>query len=292
MIEHDKNIRDEYEFAEGATLDVLSIVAIPNDQYRPHHAFNQTFLRHVLEHGLNKAVEIRMNPEEPSDDMILGSVHHAYLSQIPGEIAKYERAPKVDRRTKEGKAVWQALVESAGPNVTLVKEDLWDKAMLLADKAIEVRRDVLGIADIHDGPVGQNTEVCLLADVRIQKEGKHYDFKLKGQLDLVWYKKLGDPVLVVDYKTSSSCAEIPVARKSRDSMWALQAYTYCTLAAAYYKAPASAYYIVSSKENDNARAYAFSQDRMIEGRNMLIRAAYRAVTQFDSDAKHQGITLL
>lgn len=288
MIDYDQNIRDEQEFAKTCTIDIMHVKKIPYEEYRAHPALNQTFLRHVLEHGLNKAKDMRANPEEPTDDMILGSVHHAYLSQNVDIQRKYERVPKVDLRTKEGKAIWKALEESAGPGVTLVKENLWDKAHLLAQKAKEVRKDVLGIETIEEN----HTEVSLVAKVRMKTEAKVVDFDLKGQLDLVWTQGAGKPVLVIDYKTSSSCAEVPVARKSRDSMWPLQAYVYASLAAAYWQAPASAYYIVSSKETETARAYSFGPDSMTNGRYLMACAAYRAETQLENDAKHYGITLL
>lgn len=288
MIDHDQNIRDEQEFAKTCSIDFVHIKSIPYDEYRAHPALNQTFLRHVLEHGLNKAKEIRANPDEPTDDMILGSVHHAYLSEKPEIQHKYERVPKVDLRTKEGKAVWAALEASKGPGVTLVKEQIWDKAHLLAQKAKEARREVLGIETIEE----RHTEVSLVAKVRMKTEAKTIDFDLKGQLDLVWTQGAGKPVLVIDYKTSSSCSEVPVMRKSRDGMWPLQAYCYASLAAAYWQAPASAYYIVSSKETETARVYSFGPDSMTHGRFLMACAAYRCETQMDSDAKHQGITLL
>lgn len=288
MIDHDQNIRDERKFAENCTVDVLATTRIPHEEYRKHPGLNQSYLRKVLELGLERATYERDNPDEPTDDMILGSVHHAYLSRHMDIIHSFERAPKVDRRTKEGKAVWQTLMDGLKPGVTLVRDEIWDKAHLLAHKAQEVREQVLGIKEYTT----DMTEVSLVARVRFKTEELTLDCDIKGQLDLVYQKDKDSPVLVVDYKTSSSCAEIPVLRKSRDSMWALQAYTYCTLAAAHYKAPASAYYIVSSKDHENARAYSFGQNSMITGRHALASAVYRKMTQKGTDAEYTGITLL
>lgn len=98
---------------------------IPAHDYHQHPA--------VSKHGLDafrKAPAlyqfIRNNPLPPTPSMRFGSLYHTAILEPEKLAAEYFLMPDVDRRTKDGKAAWEAAVIECG-NREPVKPDDMDK---------------------------------------------------------------------------------------------------------------------------------------------------------------------
>ena len=255
------------------TTDIRLIKAteISNEIYREYPAINQSFIKLVNEHGYNMAVKLAAEQDDPSDDMLIGSVFHAIMAD---DTSKYMRVPKMDRRTKEGKAQYESMLSLAHDSgKTMVQEHLWDKAesLTVGAKASEFTF-VPGVGD-------QRREISIIADAEVYRDDKLlFTIPVKGQIDMLHVLE-GNSVLV-DYKTAPTSSFEAVRRKARDSEWPLQAFTYTMLAEGMLRDKvAGVLYLVSGKDTGATRAYTFNQDSLQFGRTSLIRGLIRIHNQ-------------
>ena len=107
-------------------------------------------------------------PREETDAMRLGTAIHAAVLEPDVFASGYMPAPKVDRRTKEGKEVHAYWASTLQPDDIRCKADEYDNALSYADalKAAMARYNIVPVA----------TEVMLKAD---------YMVPIKGSLDLI-----------------------------------------------------------------------------------------------------------
>lgn len=270
-------LRDELDFINKATIKVESIQRLEREEYRADPAVNQSLMKKVLEHGLIAGQRI-YKEQDSTDDILLGRYYHSVCAG--DDVTKtYMVVPKVDRRTKDGKATWMALTAEAElKNLTLINEEIAVKAHGMAIDAFKLMRDL--------NPAGgakPEYELSLRAQVTIATPDiKIQLFNIKGQLDYVEVLNTGK-VFVGDYKTAPQATEVAVRRKSRDSNWPLQAYVYTLLASAYYRIPAECTYVVSSKDHLTHRAYDISQPTLDDGKRSFIQGAFRMHFQSTND---------
>lgn len=278
-------IRDEIDFTTKAVVRISDVVVVPRDEYRKDQAINQSLMKKVLEHGLIAGQRL-YGEQETTDDILLGRYYHSVCAG--DELTKtYMVVPKVDKRTKEGKTLWHALVaEAEAHGLVLINEDVAEKASLMAIEAYKLMRSL----NPANGAKPE-LELSLRAKVEVGYEGNQVAMWIKGQLDYVEVLNTGK-VFVGDYKTAPQATETAVRRKMRESNWALQAYVYTLLASAYYKVPAECSYVVSSKEHMTHRAYDFSQHTLDDGRKSFVQAAFRMCKQRVSDEEYLRRTTL
>lgn len=75
----------------------------------------------------------RENPREQTDSMLLGSVVHKLVLEPAEFSAEYAIAPECDRRTKEGKAAYNAFTEALGEGLTGVSAATYETAKAMAE---------------------------------------------------------------------------------------------------------------------------------------------------------------
>lgn len=279
-------LKDELAFTNNATIKVDYVTRIERDEYRAFDAVNQSLIKKVLEHGKHAGRRI-YDECELTDDILLGRYYHSVCAG--DDISKtYMIVPKLDRRTKDGKAEWARIEEiSKAQGLTPIPEPLAQKGLALAMDAFKLMR-ALNPA----GGAKPEYELSLVADLTLTDGDKIIQrFPIKGQLDYVEVLNSGR-VFVGDYKTAPQSTEIAVRRKSRDSNWPLQAYTYTLLASAYYNMPAECTYVVSSKDHMTHRAYDISQPTLDEGKRALIQGIYRMHFQSGPDESYLWRTAL
>lgn len=279
-------LKSELAFTNNATIKVDHVELIEREKYREHEAINQSLIKKVLEHGMHAGCRIYAE-NELTDDILLGRYYHSVCAG--DDIYKtYMIVPKIDRRTKDGKAEWARIEElSRTQNLTPVPEPIAHKAHALALDAFKLMR-ALNPA----GGAKPTYELSLAAHVTVSDgETTIKNFQIKGQLDYVEVLNSGR-VFVGDYKTAPQCTEVAVRRKSRDSNWPLQAYTYTLLASAYYNMPAECTYVVSSKDHMTHRAYDISQPTLDDGKRALIQGIYRMHFQTGADESYLWRTAL
>ncbi len=96
-------------------LDRVAYEAIPGANY--------SLLKHFARSPMHARYEMT-HPKEPTDAMELGTAIHTAVLEPERFAAEYVHAPKVDRRTKEGKATWAAF-ESDHPGRDYLADDEW-----------------------------------------------------------------------------------------------------------------------------------------------------------------------
>jgi hypothetical protein len=140
----------------------------------------------------------RDHPQDETDAMLVGSYLHARLLQ-PAEVAKqFVVCPKVDRRTKEGKAQWAAMeIDAEKRGASLIAEKDAELAESMAAAALShkgvahllyscVEREIVAIGEIAGRPAkckidgilaskNGGREVCVL-DVKSTVSASNRDF--------------------------------------------------------------------------------------------------------------------
>lgn len=275
---------------------IRSVNAIDRLVYRAHEGINQSFIKLVLEHGHNMATKLVADREDPTDDMIVGSVFHAILS---GDEGSFLRVPKMDRRTKDGKAQYESFMSLAAESgKTTVQDHLWDKAEALvpaARKVVESAIDIGTLSALADQP-NQDRELSLVGIADVFRDDKLlFSLPVKGQIDHL----IGtdERYVLIDYKTAPSSAYEPVRRKARESNWPLQAYLYERLVKGQLgDMTGGLMYVVSGKDTGASRAYTFSEDSMQAGRASLIKGLIRIHNQRSNpnlpDDEYFGVSVL
>ena len=120
---------------------------MPFDEYLAVDAASNSRLGYFVGKTPAYAKDRIDNPKPPTDDMRLGTLVHAMLLEPDAVNDRFVAAPKVDRRTKIGKAKW-AEFEKNSNGREVYTEVVWEKACKMAKNLLEAR-----------GPVGGKTEV-------------------------------------------------------------------------------------------------------------------------------------
>ena len=152
------------------------------------------------------------HPEETTPTLAFGTAAHKYILEQDDFWNTYVLAPEVDRRTKDGKAVWNQfqaeLIENGKESISYsdyaVIQDM-DKAILANSTAAALLK-----TGRHEIPIewtdGETGELCKCRpDCLTEYNGKKY---------------------IVDYKTTTSCEDGAFERSCRAYGYKLQAAMY------------------------------------------------------------------
>jgi hypothetical protein len=218
------------------------------------------------------AAKLMADRDDPTDDMLIGSVYHAILS---GEEDTFLRVPKSDRRTKDGKAQYESFMSLAAESgKTMVQEHLWEKAESLVPGA---RRIVETAIEIDATRTAREASIIGMAEVFRDNE-LLFSIPVKGQIDHLIMDETR--AVLIDYKTAPSSSYDAVRRKARDSEWGLQAFLYSNLVpGAFATGSPEIMYVVSGKDTGASRAYTFSPEMIAAGRASLIKGLIRIHNQ-------------
>lgn len=149
--------------------------------------------------------------EEPTPALLFGIAAHKFILEPEDFWNHYAIAPAVDRRTKEGKAVYAEFLETLGDKSTITTGDMriiqdMDAAIMMHPTARELLK-----AGRHEVPITwtdpETGELC----------------KCRPDVLLADYK--GEPY-IVDYKTTTSCEAGAFERACRYYGYKLQAAMY------------------------------------------------------------------
>lgn len=130
--------------------------------------------------------------DKPSDAMILGSVIHCMLLEPQEFHTRYAVAPKVDRRTKDGKATWEDFsVNCSLRNLSVVPAEIAERAEVIVEHARE----------------NQNVNKLLGAARAVERVVKWSDtessLRCKCKVDASVMPDTGVPTCLVDIKTTT-----------------------------------------------------------------------------------------
>lgn len=91
-------------------------------EYREHSAISRSELWKIRE-SPEKFKYYKENPEEPTPALIFGQAFHKLALQPESFEEEFAVAPQVDRRTKEGKAIWAEFCEQSEGKTLITAED-------------------------------------------------------------------------------------------------------------------------------------------------------------------------
>lgn len=91
-------------------------------EYREHPAISRSELWKIRE-SPEKFKYYKDNPEEPTPALIFGQAFHKLALQPESFEEEFAVSPQVDRRTKEGKAIWAEFCEQSEGKTLITAED-------------------------------------------------------------------------------------------------------------------------------------------------------------------------
>lgn len=175
------------KYAEGALEGIYD--GVDNDVY--HHAEcpgrSSSFLKRLKSKSPAHAVAELKNPKPATPAMQFGTAFHDCIL-LPDLFARtYKVPPKVDRRTKEGKATWEAF-QSDNPGAKILDEDEMTRLLAMRESVMAHPK----LSELFDGATFEQS--CWRKDPET-------GLMLKVRPDLLYTK---DIAIVVDFKTCDS----------------------------------------------------------------------------------------
>ena len=109
-------------------------------EYRQHPAISRSELWHIRE-SPQKFKYYKENPPEPTPPLLFGQVLHKMLLEPVTFCDEFVVAPEVNRRTKDGKQMWEAFVADHEKQ-TIIPEEMYAKAKEMCEA---VKREPLAV---------------------------------------------------------------------------------------------------------------------------------------------------
>ena len=187
---------------------MTSGIFISNKEYRSREGISKSSLELFKKSPLHYKYSIE-NPKEDTPSLLFGRAAHNYILEKETFADEFAVAPKVDKRTGEGKMMWVEFMESVGTREIIERDQM--QQIIEMDKAIDsvplARQLLTGVHESsyfwEDVPTG---EICKCRpDCLTTYEGKPY---------------------IVDYKTADGCADGQFERNVRKFNYKLQAGQY------------------------------------------------------------------
>lgn len=225
--------------------------------------------------GLHLAHDIASPPDSPA--FVLGRALHSLVLTPHLWGRDFVEAPKVDRRTKEGKAAYEHFVATSGSRTVLTAEQADEVAAMSASimghpDAAQVCRELEGEA-----------ELSLFAEVA--------GVKAKARLDR--YVEVGGEGIIVDVKTTSgSASKTEFERSVWNFGYGLQCAFYLHMARACGLDPKHFVFVVVEKAAPHAVAVYRFKDEVVasfEPRIMSLVEKYRSYL-VDGPRGYEGVT--
>lgn len=230
--------------------------------YKQLNALNYSGAKQILVSPLHYQAWLKAEQED-TPALRFGRLVH--LASLEPEVfdRKVRVMPECDRRTKEGKAIYEAFVATLRADEEAIKKDEMDNVLAVAESA------QAGIEKVCGGVEGARL-------VENTYTGKHEGIAIKGRPDLVVSHP--DRTIVLDVKTTQDASPKSFAREIYNYKYFLQAAWYCTLTGAK-----EFYFIAVEKNPPFAFAIYRLDDEGLElGRKLMSSACvtYRECSNF------------
>lgn len=179
---------------------------IPFNTYREIKRINASYL-----YKLGKCPANALVPDEDTPQKLLGRAAHAYILEDEDAFWKeYAVAPKVDRRTKDGKAAW-AEFEGKHPGKGIITEGDYEN---IRGMALSVWRHPFASKVLREG----------LSEQTILWTDQETGTKCKARVDRI---PAGSKGVVADLKTARDASEHAFLRSIVNLGYAMRAAFYC-----------------------------------------------------------------
>lgn len=179
-----------------------------NKEYREHEGISRSQLQEIQKTPFHFHYMME-NPKEETESLLFGRASHKYILEKDDFFNEYAVAPKVDRRTLKGKEEWAEFCEASEGKSVITQEQF--ETILEMDKSIDkhpIARQLL-TGDVEQSFFWTDTEtgeaVKCRPDCMTEYDGKSF---------------------IVDYKTTTSCADGDFERSCRKYGYQLQAGMY------------------------------------------------------------------
>jgi exodeoxyribonuclease VIII len=176
-------------------------------EYRSNPAISRSELWRIHQSPLHYQY-YKKNPPEPTPSLIFGSAAHTYILEKDKFNDEYAIAPVCDRRTKQGKEDYNAFLATIGNRQAISIED--HKKIIEMRKAIEAHKHA---AEILYDPSAKYEQSFFWTD---EQTGEAVKCRPDCMVELNGQK------WIVDYKTTSSCADGDFERSCRKYGYKLQ----------------------------------------------------------------------
>ncbi len=199
--------------------------------YRSYEGYNQSYLKTVYSDGILHAEYDRLNTQEETEALRIGSLFHALVLEPKTVDERYAVAPKVDRRTKEGKQEYELfLTEAVNKSVVSDKEYLIASQMASSTIHHSLKHLHMENCDFEIAFTGRAT-----VRYHIGEQVHGASFPIKGKLDILAHKINGD-IEIRDLKSMGKLTNDDVRKSAKDRLWALQSAFYTDAVYAGFKA--------------------------------------------------------
>ena len=237
--------------------------SVPADQYHAWEACSSTALRALMRSSPAHAKVGLLDSESPS--LRLGTAVHTAILEPHRAAADIRVEPKVDRRTKEGKALWESFEMSMMPGQTRISEE-----QLLVVQAIKDR-------------VWNSKAACGLLD-----EAAHREYSVVAEVEGVLCKARCDGYgggLILDVKTTSGLASHEEFAKTLWNFgYAVQAQLYrMVLNRAGLKADRFAWIVCETNAPNGVACYSVDAGLLDSFETVVVNALHRW-----ADCEHAG----
>lgn len=155
-------------------------------EYRSLEGVSRSQLWRLHEGSPEKFMYAEEHPEEPTHNLIFGQMVHKLVLEPETFGDEFVIMPEVDRRTKDGKAIWQEFLDGAG-NKTPIKCVDYEKALSMKNALMDNDLIKKLLSGKHEIPILWSDELT----------GE----KCKVRIDC--FTTLPDKVLIVDYKSTN-----------------------------------------------------------------------------------------
>jgi exodeoxyribonuclease VIII len=257
-------------------IESTFISGISDKDYRAAEGLNQSFLKDIDDVSPSEAEYKVEHREEATPAMKIGSVMHS-LALTPDDMDHYVIQPDCDRRTKEGKLIYEEFLLRSEGKVALKRED-WE----LAERMAKASKPYIPYSQ---GKRVAHPEAVLYAKAVVAAGPfKGAVVKFKGKLDMLVLDDVKSPDGVVHIYDLKSCADISdIAGASYKSGWAVQSALYGDMASFAYQRPADFQYICIGKEQPHSVRNAIVTDEMmLKGRQRYHRATSKWLWYVDN----------
>lgn len=149
------------------------------------------------------------NPQERTPALLFGAAAHKYMLEKNDFDKEFIVAPNCDRRTKEGKAVWQSFVDASNGKEVITQDDM-DKIKAMYDALYNtpfVKQLLSGEKELSFFATDETTGL-----------------KIKARPDCI--TRIGDTTILSDYKTCESADTDSFMKDAIKFKYDLQVYHY------------------------------------------------------------------
>lgn len=181
-------------------------IRISNKDYRQREGVSSTDLKHMVKSPAHFRYW-KDNPQEDTPSLLFGRAAHKYVLETYDFYTEFAVAPNCDRRTKEGKEIWNKFVaESEGKDI-ITQEQF--------EQIEEMRKVMLATPFVSKLINGEHEVSYFWVDEDTGLECKVRPDSINHKLKVI-----------VDYKTADNAETQHFMRKAIDLGYDLQSYMY------------------------------------------------------------------